>query len=114
MPEVSLLVPDFTISAVPEILSLLASLSLLSFLFLQYFMASHPALRMPLNRNRKQRSQEEAEKERITSVEFFFISPKVGLHSLVRDRYKQTGHRGRKSERKQYLKEEHGYITLQH
>ena len=43
---------------------------------------------------------------------FSLLALKVGPHSLVRDHYKQTGHRGRKSERKQYQKEKHSYIAI--
>ena len=59
-----LLLFEFLFIAVHVILSLLVSFSLLFCLI--HFLAFHPALGIPLNIKRKQRSQNEAEQEIIT------------------------------------------------
>ena len=65
--EVSLIVPDFTLSVYGSSChSLFVRLILILFSsFSSYFLASHSALGMPINRKRRQRSENEAE--------FFFL-----------------------------------------
>ena len=62
---VSLLVPDFTIFVYGSSCnsSFSVTFSLLFFLYLQYFLAFHPAPGMPINRKRKQRSKRETAKK---------------------------------------------------